>query len=101
MGRRLPVSTPLDRPLPFYGTELVQQPSGTLVCGNLRPDASSLLRAATLDSLAQDSMNSLTSGGTPSSPTSSSRQSHVDGLGSGRGPRPKAGAMQVTSPAKN
>merc|ERR1712139_229829 len=37
--RGLPCSTPLDRPLPFYGRDGVPQPSGTLVSGNLRPDA--------------------------------------------------------------
>lgn len=67
---RVPCSTPLDRPLQFYGTDGVPQPSGTLVCGNLRPDAAGVRNP--MDSLAELSIQSATSA-TPSSPASSSR----------------------------
>lgn len=78
--RRLPCSTPLDRPLSFYGIDGVQQPSGTLVCGNLRRAAQeaqmaiqAALREASMDSLAENSVMSNQSGPAPSSPGNSSR----------------------------
>jgi len=74
---RLPTSTPLERPLPFYGTDGVQQPSGTLVCGNLRPDAGGRKATNPNDPLAENSVQSYASG-TPSSPSNSSRPSHVE-----------------------
>jgi len=78
-GGRLPASTPLDRPLPFYGIDGVQQPSGTLVCGNLRRAAQEVTlanQAALQDTLAENSMMSSNQSWTqPSSPGNSSRPS--------------------------
>jgi hypothetical protein len=78
---RLPTSTPLDRPLPFYGTDGVKQPGGSLVCGNLRRAAQEVASMAK-DPLAESSVQSIVSMA-PSSPCSSSRMSTSHGL-SGR-----------------
>lgn len=85
-GSLLPCSTPLERALPYYGTDGVQQPSGTLVCGNLRPDAAALRNSN--DSLAENSIQS-TASMAPSSPSTSSRPSHIGG-------RPQTGQYPST-----
>lgn len=70
--RSLPCSTPLDRPLPYYGTDGLEQPSGTLVCGTMRRSAQEALDIGLLSP--EFSMQFLPSPlGAPMSPTSPSR----------------------------